>query len=87
MITVKIDTVEATFEYESWKCKDKATEVFLNDWFDIDEISVSDAYRESKYDKSVTGIDGVVLDSIAFLQPEIIEYIPRVIKEEKGTVI
>ena len=87
MITVKIDTVKATFEYESWKCKDKATEVFLNDWFDIDEISVSDAYRESKYDKSVTGIDGVVLDSIAFLQPEIIEYIPRVIKEEKGTVI
>jgi len=87
MITVKFYDIEATFSGERWKCDDKVVQKMLNESFDTDEIAVSDAYRISNFDTSVIGLDGVVLDAIAHLDPEIVEYVPEVIPEEQEGVV
>ena len=87
MITIKINDITATFSGERWKCGDKVVQQMLNDSFDTDEIAVSDGYRISKYDTDVIGLDGVALDVVAHLRPEIIEYEADVIPEEEKEVV
>lgn len=88
MIAIKFDkNFEATFSGERWKCDDEDVQRILNDTLDLDEVSVSDAYRTSEYDASVYGLDGVALDAVSFLEPEIIEYVPDEIPEEQEGVV
>ncbi len=88
MITVKFYDIEATFSGERWKCDDDEVRKMLNDSFDTDEVVISDAYRTSEYDKKVIGLDGVALDAIAHLNPEIVEYEEDTIpKEQEGVWI
>lgn len=88
MITIKFNDVTATFSGERWKCDDEDSRKMLNDSFDMDEVAVSDSYRVSEYDETVTGLDAVALDAVAFLKPEIIEYLEdSVLAEEEGVII
>ncbi len=88
MITIEFNDVEATFSGERWKCDDEVVRKMLNDSFDMDEVAVSDSYRTSEYDENVVGLDGVALDAVAFLKPEIIEYSQdSVPEEEEGIVV
>ena len=88
MITIKFGkNYEATFSESSWKCDDENVQKMLNDFLDLDEVTVSDAYRTSKYDASVYGLDSVALDAVSFLEPEIIEYEPDEIPEEVEGVV
>ena len=88
MITIKFGkNYEATFSDERWKCDDEDVRKMLNGFLDLDEVTVSDAYRTSKYDASVYGLDSVALDAVSFLKPEIIEYEPDEIPEEIEGVV
>ena len=90
MIKVKFgknNRLEAKFSGSQWKSDDKDVTKMLNSFLDPDEVSVSDAYWTSEYDSKVHGLDGVALDAIAFLEPEVVEYEPDEIPvEEKGVV-
>lgn len=88
MIKIRLSNkIEATFSDMRWKCDDKDVQKILNDAFNLDEVTVSDAYRVSEYDNDITGLDAVILDAVAFLKPKIIEYVPDEIPEEvKGVV-
>ena len=89
MIKIKFGkNFEATFTESSWKSDDNDAAKMLNGFLDLDEVTVSDAYRTSTYDSTVHGLDSVALDSVAFLEPKIIEYVADEIPvEEKGVVI
>ena len=89
MIKIKFGkNFEATFSGSRWKSKNKDAAKMLNGFLDLDEVSVSDAYRTSTYDSTVHGLDGVALDSVAFLEPKIVEYVADEIPaEKKGVVI
>lgn len=88
MIKIKFGkNYEATFSDQRWKCDDKVAQKMLNVMLDLDDVSVSSAYRTSEYDKDVFGLDGVALDSVSFLSPEIAEYEPDLILEEEEGVV
>lgn len=88
MITIEFYDVTATFSGERWKCDIEDIQKMLNDSFDMDEVAVSDAYKVSEYDETVTGLDAVVLDAAAFLKPKIVEYLQDLmLEEEEGVVI
>lgn len=87
MITIKFNDIEATFSGERWKCDNKDVRKMLNDSFDMDEVTVSDTYRVSEYDKTVTGLDAMALDAVAFLKPEIVEYSQDLVPEEEEDVV
>lgn len=89
MIKIKFGkNLEATFSGSRWKSKNKDAAKMLNGFLDLDEVSVSDAYRTSEYDSEVYGLDGVALDAVAFLKPEVVEYEPdEILAEEKGVVV
>ena len=79
---------EAKFSGSRWKSKDRDVAKMLNGFLDLDEVSVSDAYRTSEYDSTVYGLDAKALDGVAFLEPEVVEYEPDEIPaEEEGVVI
>lgn len=87
MVIIKLYDTIAIFSNEQWACKDAEIQKSLNDTFNIDDIIVSNVYQISKYNRSVHGLDGVALDAIALLKPEIIEYIPDKIPEEQEGVV
>lgn len=86
MIRVKFpNETEATFSDSSWKCDDRVTRTMLNDTLDLDEVTVSDAYREFK---KTVGLDAVALEAIWHLKPELVENMPDEIPaEEEGVVV
>lgn len=88
MIKIKFGKdYEATFSGERWRCDDKDVQRVLNGLLDLDEVRVSDAYRTCEYDSTVHGLDGVALDAVAFLGPDLVGHEPdEVSVEEKGVV-
>ncbi len=89
MIKIKFGkNLEATFSGSSWKSDDRDVAKMLNGFLDLDEVSVSDAYRSSEYDSTVHGLDAKALDSVAFLELEVTEYVADEIPaEEEGVVV
>ena len=87
MIKIKFgkdDGLEATFSGSRWKSDDKVVQRMLNDTLDLDEVAVSDAYREFK---KAVGLDAVALEAVWHLEPELIENSPLEFASEKEGVV
>lgn len=85
MIKVKFpNKTEATFSGTRWRSDDKDLQRMLNGTLDMDEVTVSDAYRVFK---KAVGLDAVALEAVWHLGPEVVENAPpETVPEEKGVV-
>ena len=85
MIKIKLpNKVEATFSGTRWRCDDQDVQKMLNGTFDVDEVTVSDAYRT--FHKAL-GLDAVALKAVWHLDPEVTENVPpEAVPEEEGVV-
>ena len=87
MIAVKLfDKFIAIFNRQ-WTSDDNVIEEALNQLFNIDEVGPSILFTRSITNKRVFGFDGFALDSISFLNPEILTYEPVEIEGPQNGVV
>ena len=85
MIKIRLpNEIEATFSGTRWRCDDRDVQKMLNSTLDMDEVTVSDAYRTFH---GALGLDAVALKAVWHLGPEVTENVPpETVPEEKGVV-
>ena len=93
MTTILLYDTICTFNGDVWKCEpqdgdaNEVLERMLNDTFDADDVPYGAGFTVSKYDKTVTGVDGFALDAIALFKPKVINHAEYLVPEVADDII